>query len=45
MEEDLNAKIAIKQKEVAVERDSKKKTKLQKQLSILILKRELRALG
>ena len=38
---DLHGKIAVKQKELSVERDSAKKYELQKQLQVLQLKKQI----
>lgn len=38
---DVNGKIAVKQKEISVEIDSNKKTEMQKELQILLLRKEI----
>jgi hypothetical protein len=38
---DLNGKIAVKQKEISVERDQNKKYELQRQLQVLQLKKQI----
>lgn len=38
---DINAKIAVKQKEVSVEKDPNKKARLQNELQILIFRKQI----
>lgn len=38
---DVNGKIAVKQKEISVELDSNKKTEMQKELQVLLLRKEI----
>lgn len=40
-ENELNGKIALKQKEISIERDSQKKANLQKELQILNFRKQI----